>query len=127
MKIQIQLLLLAASLLIAAPLRAQIVNDGATNTLSNVTNFFPGNVTIGTSDTIFATSSSNLLVVSDGAALVSAGSASVAGYGNQVFITGPGSRWANQSDFTFGGTSNRLEVSDGATLISSNATITDLT
>jgi len=81
----------------------------------------------GISATIFASSSSNLLVVSDGAALVSAGAASVAGYGNQVFIAGPGSRWANQSDFTFGGTSNRLEVSDVATLISSNATVTDLT
>jgi len=75
----------------------------------------------------FTSSSSNQLVVSDGAALVSSGAASVAGFGSQIFITGTGSRWASQSEFTLGGSSNNLQVSDGAWLVTSNGTITDLT
>jgi T5SS/PEP-CTERM-associated repeat protein len=75
---------------------------------------------------IFA-SSSNQLVVSDSGALAVGGTAAVGGFGNQVFITGVGSRWANQSDFTFGGGDNRLEVSAGAWLVSSNGNIGDLT
>jgi T5SS/PEP-CTERM-associated repeat protein len=223
-------ILLAAMLIAAPPLRAQIVNDGATNTLSNVTNTITGNVTIGTngsftllvlsdnalltnslngtigrnstaksnevrlisstarwrmggslfvgsngassrlvvsngalledfngnlgfltassnnsalvtgpgslwtnsgsfsiSGAFFSTSRSNQLVVSNSAALVSIGGATVGGYGNQVVVTGAGSRWENQSGFSFGGGPNRLEVSDGAGLVSSNATIADLT
>src|SRR5436309_3230792 len=60
-----------------------------------------------------SSSRSNRLVVSNGAALVSIGTATVAGYGNQVVVTGAGSRWENQSGFSFGGGPNRLEVSDG--------------
>jgi hypothetical protein len=55
------LLLLAASLSIVAPLRAQVVADGATNTLSNVTNTFTGDVTVGTNGSF------TLLVLSDNA------------------------------------------------------------
>ena len=42
MKPKIHILLFAAALLTVtvSPLRAQVVNDGATNTLSNVTNTF---------------------------------------------------------------------------------------
>src|SRR5881628_2949861 len=43
------LVLLCLALLLAAfSADAQIVNDGATNTLSNVTNSFTGDVTVGT-------------------------------------------------------------------------------
>jgi len=50
--------------LLASPtLRAQIVNDGATNTLSNVTNTITGDVTIGTNGSF------TLLVLSDNALL----------------------------------------------------------
>jgi len=50
MKTLMRLFLLAASLLAVAvsPLRAQLVNDGATTTLSNVTNIISGDVTVGT-------------------------------------------------------------------------------
>jgi hypothetical protein len=53
-----------AVMLIAAPgLRAQIVNDGATNTLSNVTKAFTGDVTVGTngSFTLLVLSNNSLL------------------------------------------------------------------
>ena len=63
MKPQIQRQLLAASLLIVAPLRAQIVADGTTNTLSNVTTNFTGDVTVGTNGSF------TLLVLSDNARL----------------------------------------------------------
>lgn len=204
-------IIIAVTVFAVSPLRAQIVADGATNTLSNVTNTFTGDVTVGTngsftllvlSDNALLTNSvngiigrnttaksnevrlisstsrwrmggslfvgcngalledfnghlgstdassnnsalitgpgslwtnrnsvsiasgffggrSNTLVVRGSAALVSGGTASVGGFGNQVLITGAGSRWANQSDFAFGGTGNRLELSDGAGLVSS--------
>ncbi len=229
MKTQIRLLLLAATILTLAvsPLHAQIVADGATNTLSNVTNTFTGSVIIGTNGSFtllvlsdnalltnsangiigrnstatsnevrlisstsrwrmggslfvgsngvssrlvvsngalledsvgnigfrtasgnnsalitgpgslwtnrgsftissgFFASSSNRLVVSNSAALFSGGTATVSGSGNQVVITGVGSRWANQSDFAFGGSGNRLELNGGAGLVSSTASLTD--
>jgi hypothetical protein len=71
-------------------------------------------------------STSNRLVVSDGGALVSAGAASVGGFGNRVLVTGAGSRWAGAGDFTFGGTDNQLELSAGATLVSTNAILGDI-
>src|SRR5205085_10352359 len=40
--------IVAVILLAVMPLRAQIVNDGATNTLSNVTNSIIADVTVGT-------------------------------------------------------------------------------
>jgi hypothetical protein len=50
-------IILAATLLSA--LRAQIVNDGATNTLSNVTNSFAGDVTVGTNGSFMPTCKSS--------------------------------------------------------------------
>src|SRR5690349_13409138 len=41
-------LFLVLMLLVAPSLRAQVVADGATNTLGNVTNTFTGDVTVGT-------------------------------------------------------------------------------
>jgi T5SS/PEP-CTERM-associated repeat protein len=83
--------------------------------------------TFAVSGGIFISSRSNQLVVSNGGALDCGGGTTVAGFGSQVLIAGPGSRWANGSDFSFGGTSNLLEVSDGASLVTSNATLTDFT
>ncbi len=56
-------LLVTVTLLASPTLRAQIVNDGATNTLSNVTNTITGDVTIGTNGSF------TLLVLSDNALL----------------------------------------------------------
>jgi hypothetical protein len=58
--------LLFAGLMFAGavlPLRAQVVADGATNTLSNVTNTFTGTVTVGTNGSF------TLLILSDNALL----------------------------------------------------------
>ena len=65
MKIQIQILLLAASLFAAAvlPLHAQLVADGATNTLVNVTTNITGSVNVG------ANGPFTLLVISNNALL----------------------------------------------------------
>ena len=52
-----------SSLLAALPVMAQVVNDGASLTLSNVTNSFPGDVTVGTNGSF------TLLVLSDNALL----------------------------------------------------------
>src|SRR4051812_42770321 len=56
-------LLWLALVLAVSPLRAQIVNDGETNTLSNVTNTFTGDVTVSTNGPF------TLLVLSDNALL----------------------------------------------------------
>ena len=49
--------------IMALPLRAQLVADGATNTLSDVTNTFDGNLTVGTNGSF------TLLVLSNNASL----------------------------------------------------------
>src|SRR6185369_9219829 len=56
-------LALTGALLFAASVNAQLVNDGATNTLSNVTNSFIGDVTVGTNGAF------TLLVLSNNALL----------------------------------------------------------
>ena len=59
-------LLIAVLLALTSPLRAQLVVDGTTNILSNVTNSFPGDVTVG------ASGSFSLLVISNNALLADA-------------------------------------------------------
>jgi hypothetical protein len=59
--------IIALILLATLPLHAQIVDDGATSTLSNVTNFFTGYVTVG------ANGSFTLLVLSGNVLLTSSG------------------------------------------------------
>ncbi|PWU12570.1 MAG: hypothetical protein C5B50_21250 [Verrucomicrobia bacterium] len=66
------------------------------------------------------------LTVSNGAAVLSGGAGNVGGTGNQLLITGPGSRFANQLDFTLGGSANNLQVSQGAGFICSNTTVGSL-
>src|SRR5436190_12786252 len=46
--IRFTLVVLGVTLLAVPTLHAQFVNDGATNTLSNITNLFTGDVTVGT-------------------------------------------------------------------------------
>ena len=61
-------IILAAALLALPALRAQIVNDGATNMLSNVTNGFPGNVFIGTNGSFTLLVLSNNCLLTNSAA-----------------------------------------------------------
>ena len=74
MKTQSQLLLLAALALTASPLRAQIVADGTTTTLNNVTNTITGDVTVGTNGSF------TLLILSDNALLTNSANGGVAQY-----------------------------------------------
>src|SRR5438094_4714189 len=116
MKTLLQLLLLSTSLFTASPLRAQLVTDGATNTLSNVTNFFPGNVTIGTN------SSFTLLVLSDNALLTNSVNGIIGrnttAKSNEVQLISSTSRWRMGGSLFVGsnGVASRLVVSNGALL-----------
>jgi hypothetical protein len=59
-------LLLAFSVLgLVAPGPAQVVNDGATNTLSNVTNTFTGDVSVGTNGSFTVLVLSNKVLLSN--------------------------------------------------------------
>src|SRR5438270_13821168 len=99
MQTKIHSVLLAASLSIVAPLRAQIVADGATNTLSNVTNNFTGDVTVGTNGSF------TLLVLSDNTLLT--GSANViigrntTAKSNEVRLVSSSARWQLGGLFAF--------------------------
>src|SRR5438093_6622122 len=120
MKTQIQLLLLAASLFIVPPLHAQIVNDGATNTLSNVTTNFTGDVTVGTN------LSFTLLVLSDNALLTNSVNGVIglnrSATSNEVRLISPTARWRMGNTLYVGsnGVANRLVVSNGAFVDNSN-------
>jgi T5SS/PEP-CTERM-associated repeat protein len=107
-------LMLGLSLIAAPGLRAQLVNDGATNTLSNVTNIITGSVTVGTNGSF------TLLVLSNNCLLTN----SVTGFigrddtarSNEVRLVGTTARWRMGRDLFVGtlGSFNRLSVSNGA-------------
>src|SRR5882672_7009025 len=116
MKTQIQPLLLAASMwaVTVSPLRAQIVNDGATNTLSNVTNPITGDVTVGTNGSF------TLLVLSDNSLLTNSGNGIIGlnstAKSNEVRLISPTARWLMGTNAVVGnsGSFNRLTISNGA-------------
>src|ERR1043166_6488215 len=110
--------ILAAMLLAVPTLRAQLVADGATNTLSNVTNNIPGNLTVGTNGSF------TLLVLSDNAlvtnSLLGNGiiGANVTAKSNEVQLVSPTARWVVDGTLFVGsnGAFNSLVVSNGATV-----------
>src|SRR5438093_4030926 len=114
MKTRIQFLLLAGSLLIVAPLRAQIINDGTTKTLSNVTNTFTGDVTVGTNGAF------TLLVLSDNALLTNSANGVISlnptATSNEVRLVSPSARWLMGGTLRVGsnGAFSTLVVSNGA-------------
>src|SRR5947207_26269 len=88
---------------------AQLVNDGETNTWSNV-----NGLTVGQSG------SGNQLIVSNGGWLGNGIAASVGNTGsnNMALVTGLGSVWSNRGDLNIavvgsGSVNNRLLVEDG--------------
>src|SRR4051794_14183555 len=105
---------LALTLLAVMPLRAQIVNDGATITLSNITNKFTGDVTVGTNGSF------TLLVMSDNALLTNSGNGTIGlnatARSNEVRLASPSARWQMGNTLNVGnnGAFNRLSVSNGA-------------
>ena len=122
MKTQIHLLL-AASLLtvVTTPLRAQIVADGATNTLSNVT-VTTGGVTVGTNGAF------TLLVLSDNATLNTSRDgtigANLTAKSNEVRLLSPTAYWSVGTNLFIGsnGALNRLTISNGAQVESRGVT-----
>src|SRR5215216_3807021 len=107
------LLILAAGLLAVVQGSAQVVNDGATNTLSNVTNIFT-DVTVGTNGAF------TLLVLSDNALLTNSGngviSLNATARSNEVRLASPSARWLMGNSFFVGsnGAMSRVVVSNGA-------------
>src|SRR5687767_6998876 len=99
---------------IVLPLDAQVVNDGATNTLSNVTNSFPGDVTVGTNGSF------TLLVLSDNSLLTNSGHGVIGrnatATSNQVQLLSPTARWRMGGSLFVGsnGSMSRLVISNGA-------------
>src|SRR5678815_5648697 len=103
-----------AVMLLAAPtLRAQLVADGATNTLSNTTNTFT-DVTVGTNGSF------TLLILSNNALLTNSGNGTIglntAAKSNEVRLLSPSARWLMGGSLFVGsnGSFNRLVVSNGA-------------
>src|SRR5258705_13636121 len=99
---------------IVLPLHAQVVNDGATKTLSNVTNFFTGDVTVGTNGSF------TLLVLSNNALLTNSANGVIGrnanAKSNEVQLLSPSARWLMGSALQVGssGSFNRLTISNGA-------------
>ncbi|PWU18197.1 MAG: hypothetical protein C5B50_09835, partial [Verrucomicrobia bacterium] len=112
----ISALFLATMLFGIQSLRAQVVADGATNTLSNVTNSIIGDVTIGTNGSF------TLLILSDNTLLTNSGSGQIglnaSAKSNEVRLVSPTARWRSGNGLTVGndGASSRLLVSNGAYL-----------
>jgi T5SS/PEP-CTERM-associated repeat protein len=108
--------LLLASLLAADTLRAQLVNDGATNTLSNVTNTITGDVSVGTNGSF------TLLVLSDNVLLTNSVNGIIGrnatAKSNEVRLISSTARWQMGGNLFVGsnGVANRLVVSNGALL-----------
>src|SRR5437667_1914749 len=106
--------ILAVTLLAVTPLRAQIVNDGATNTLSNVTNSITGDVIVGTNGTF------TLLVLSDNALLTNSAngviSLNATASANEARLVSASARWMMNGTLYVGsnGAAARLVVSNGA-------------
>jgi len=107
-------IILAATLVAVPALRAQIVADGATRTLINETNSFPGKLIIGTNAPF------TLLTLSDNAALGNAAEAIIGlnlmAKSNEVRLISPTAYWYVGSNLfiSSNGSFNRLTISNGA-------------
>lgn len=99
---------------IALPVHAQLVADGATNTLSNVTNTATGDVTVGTNGSF------TLLVLSDNTLLTNSVNGIIGrnatAKSNAVHLLSPTARWRMGGSLFIGsnGASSQLTVSNGA-------------
>src|SRR5262245_16094686 len=114
-------IILMAMLSAAPALRAQVVADGATNTLSNVTNnTITGDVIVGTNGSF------TLLIISDNALLTNSANgvigANSSAKTNESRLVSPTARWFVGQDFYVGsnGSSGLLIVSNGGTLLNAN-------
>jgi len=106
-------IILFAVLLAVPRLCAQLVNDGATNILANVTNILSGGVVVGTNGSF------TLLVLSNNCLLTNSAngiiSLNATAKSNEVRLVGPNARWLMGGSLYVGdgGAFNRLLVSNG--------------
>src|SRR6185503_17276746 len=125
MKTRIHLVLFAAwiAAVTVSPLRAQVVADGATATLNNVTNTITGTVTVGTNGSF------TLLVLSDNSLLTNSANGviglNLTAKSNEVRLTSGSARWLMGGDLIAGnnGSFNRLVVSNGAFVSDATGTV----
>ena len=116
-------IILAATLLGVPALNAQLVADGATNTLSNVTTNIPGSVTVG------ANGSFTLLVLSNNCLVTNSGVGAIGqnttAKSNEVRLVSATARWLMGGQLFVGnsGSFNRLAVNNGAQVTNSLGTI----
>lgn len=103
-----------AVILTALPVHAQLVNDGATQILSNVTNTITGSVTVGTNGAF------TLLRLTENSLLTNSGNGSIGlnatARSNEVNVTGSTARWQLGGSLFVGnsGSSSRLVIDEGA-------------
>ncbi len=100
-------------LTIAVSLRAQVVNDGATNMLSNVTNIVSGDVTVGTNGSFtLLVLSNNTLLTNSAHGLIGRNATARS---NEVRLISATARWLLASNLLVGndGSFNRLVISNG--------------
>jgi T5SS/PEP-CTERM-associated repeat protein len=108
--------LVSLILLTGFTLRAQVVADGATNTLNNVTNTIAGGVTVGTNGDF------TLLILTNRASLTNSGDGviglNVGADRNAVRITDTNSNWLMANNLYVGsnGASSTLAISNGGTV-----------
>lgn len=127
LRIQFQLLLLAASLEAggAITLRAQVVNDGATRTLANFTTNIAGSVTVGTNGSFTAlTLGDNALLTNSAHGFIGR---NVTARSNEVRLVSPTSRWRTDGTLLVGslGERNQLVVSNGGSVIANRGVVGD--
>jgi fibronectin-binding autotransporter adhesin len=112
-----QIFLLLLCCLVTTAGWAQIVNDGATNTLNNITNLVTGEVTVGTNGSF------TLLVLTNNTLLSNSGNAYIGrnagANSNRVWLSGANTRWIMRDLYVgSNGSFNLLVVSNGAQVLS---------
>jgi T5SS/PEP-CTERM-associated repeat protein len=114
----IRIWVLAAALLAASTLHAQLVNDGATRVLSNVTNSFSGIVFVGTNGPFtLLVLSNNTLLTNSGTGIIGQNSAARS---NEARLVSSSARWLMSGGLVIGNNAgfNRLAISNGARVTS---------
>ena len=108
-----------------SPLRAQLVADGASATLANVTNTITGSVTVGTngSFTLLVLSNNVLLTNTTGGVI----GANAMAKSNEVRLVSPTARWKMGGTLLVGslGDRNQLVVSNGASVTANRGSVGD--
>ncbi len=105
------------------PLYPQIVADGSTNILSNVTNNIIGDVTVGTNGSFTSlVLSNNVLLTNSLSGFIGRNTTARS---NQVILLSPGARWFMGGDLINGnsGSFNRLTITNGASVKSTQGWI----